>query len=57
MASEINVPFKVDDRPYTNDQVKAKDAATLVALQEIAQGLASLNSNLAELTSKLNNKK
>ena len=57
MASNINVPFTVDDRPYTNDQTKAKDAATLVALQEIALELANLNANLKELSEKSTTKK
>ena len=57
MASNINVPFVVDDRPYTNESTKAKDAATLVALQEIAAGLSTLNSNIETLVSTLSNKK
>ena len=47
--ANINIPFKVQETPYTNEQTKAKDAATLEALQEIAQALSSINASLQEL--------
>ena len=49
MANDINIPFKVDDQPYTTQQVKSKDAATLASLQGIQNSLEVISAELKKL--------
>ena len=49
MANDINIPFKVDDRGYSNEQMKAKDAVTLETLQRIANALENIDGQLKNI--------
>ena len=53
--AKINIPFKVgsqlggEDQPYSNHEIRLKDAVTLETLQRIANSLESLNNTLGNL--------
>ena len=49
--SQINIPFGVDDRAYSFQEQKARDAAFLEALQTIAISLGEISTKLDNLNS------
>ena len=50
--AKINIPFKVgsqlggEDQPYSNHEIRLKDAVTLETLQRIANSLEELTDTL-----------
>jgi len=50
--SKIEVPFQVKEATYNGEEVRAKDAVILVALQRIANALESIESKLESSTTK-----
>jgi hypothetical protein len=49
--SQINIPFGVDDRAYSFQETKQKDAVIIEALQTIAIRLGEISSKLDNLNS------
>ena len=46
MSKPINIPFKVSDRGYSNEETRTKDAVTLETLQRIANALEDISDKL-----------
>jgi len=55
--SQINIPFGVDDRSYSFQEEKAKDAVIIEALQTIAIRLGEISSKLDNLDNSSKTKK
>ena len=50
--SKIEIPFQVKEQSYNGEEVRAKDAVILVALQRIANALESIEAKLDASTTK-----
>tara|TARA_B100000073_G_scaffold312231_1_gene285846 strand:- start:621 stop:785 length:165 start_codon:yes stop_codon:yes gene_type:complete len=49
--SKIDIPFQVKEQLYSNEEIRKKDAAMLVALQRIANSLEDIQAKLDSKTS------
>ena len=52
MSKQINIPFKVSDRGYSNEELRTKDAVTLETIQRIANALEDILADLKSNKSK-----